>query len=162
VFFNNNNATGGSANLTFNLNGNVFSVGSSTLVANVSNNSVTASGNLTATMKSSKDFMIANTNTNAANTVNLADSNYFRHTLTASVQFTFINAPTSGTGQMFSLLLLQDGVGGRTPTFANTVYWAGGAIPPATTAANARDLWTFITYDGGATYWGTLTMKDVR
>jgi hypothetical protein len=162
VFFNDNGSTAGSANLTFNLNGNVFSVGSSTLVANVSNNSVTSSGNLTATMKSTKDFMVANTNTNAANTVNLADSNYFRHTLTASVQFTFINAPTSGIGQMFSLLLLQDGVGGRTPTFANTIYWAGGAIPPATTAANARDLWTFITYDGGTTYWGTLTMKDAK
>jgi len=85
VFFNNNGATAGSANLTFNLNGNVFTVGSSTITANVSNNSVTMSGNLTATMKSSKDFMIANTNTNAANTVDLSISNYFRHTMTASV-----------------------------------------------------------------------------
>jgi hypothetical protein len=106
--------------------------------------------------------MVANTNTNGANTVSLTTANYFRHTLTANVAFTFTNAPSSGTGQMFSLLLSQDGTGGRFPSFSNTIYWAGGSIPPATTDANARDLWTFITYDGGTTYWGTLTMKDLR
>jgi len=109
-----------------------------------------------------KDFIVANTNTNGANTVNLADSNYFRHVLTANVAFTFTNAPSSGTGQLFTLLLLQDGTGAKNPTFSNTIYWAGGSQPPATTAANARDLWTFITYDGGTTYWGTLTMKDAK
>jgi len=106
--------------------------------------------------------MVANTNTNGANTVNLADSNYFRHVMTANVAYTFINAPSSGTSQMISLLLIQDASGGRGPTFANTIYWAGGAQPPATIAANARDLWTFITFDGGSTYWGTLTMKDAK
>jgi hypothetical protein len=118
--------------------------------------------NLTATLKSVKDFVIANTNTNGANTVNLQDSNFFRHVMTASVEYTFINAPASGTAQQFSLLLIQDNNGSRTPTFANTIYWAGGSAPPATTAANARDLWTFITYDGGSTYWGTLTIKDAK
>ena len=122
----------------------------------------TFSGNVTGVLKGTKDFIVANTNTNGANTVDLSVSNYFRHVMTANVQYTFINAPASGTGQLFSLLLLQDGTGSRLPTFANTVYWAGGSQPPATTAANSRDLWTFITYDGGTTYWGTLTMKDVR
>ena len=106
--------------------------------------------------------MVACTTTTTANTVDLSNSNYFRHVLTGSTSFTFSNAPTSGTGQMFSMLIIQDGVGGRTPSWTNTVYWAGGSAPPATTGANARDLWTFITYDGGTTFWGTLTMKDVR
>jgi hypothetical protein len=107
--------------------------------------------------------MVSNTNTNGPNTVNLTDSNYFRHTLTnATVTFTFTNAPTSGTGQMFSILAIQDASGSRTPAWANTIYWAGGSAPPATTNANARDMWTFITYDGGTTYWGTLTIKDAR
>jgi hypothetical protein len=92
----------------------------------------------------------------------LSVSNYFRLVLSASAAITFTNAPASGTAQQFSLLILQNGTGGYTPTFSNTVYWAGGSTPPATTAANARDLWTFITYDGGTTYWGTLTMKDAR
>ena len=120
------------------------------------------SGATSITLKAYKDFLQANTNVNAANTCDLSVSNYFRAVMTASAQFTFINAPSSGTAQQFSLLIMQDGTGGYSPTFANTVYWAGGSIPPATTAANARDLWTFITYDGGSTYWGTLTMKDAR
>ena len=120
------------------------------------------SGATSITLKAYKDFLQANTNVNAANTCDLSVSNYFRAVMTASAQFTFINAPSSGTAQQFSLLIMQDGTGGYSPTFANTVYWAGGSIPPATTAANARDLWTFITYDGGTTYWGTLTMKDLR
>jgi hypothetical protein len=121
-----------------------------------------ADGTTAITLKSAKDFILANTNVNAANTIDLSVSNYFRCVMTASAQFTFINAPTSGTGQLFSLLLIQDSGGSRTPTFANTIYWAGGSIPPATTDANARDLWTFITYDGGSTYWGSLTIKDAR
>ena len=120
------------------------------------------SGATSITLKAYKDFLQANTNVNAANTCDLSVSNYFRAVMTASAQFTFINAPSSGTAQQFSLLIMQDGTGGYSPTFANTVYWAGGSIPPATTAANSRDLWTFITYDGGSTYWGTLTMKDAR
>jgi hypothetical protein len=131
------------------------------------NNAYTAANNIASgataiTLKAYKDFLQANTNVNAANTCDLSVSNFFRLVMTASAQFTFINAPSSGTAQQFSLLIMQDATGGRSPTFANTVYWAGGSIPPATTAANSRDLWTFITYDGGSTYWGTLTMKDVR
>ncbi len=120
------------------------------------------SGATSITLKAYKDFLQANTNVNAANTCDLSVSNYFRAVMTASAQFTFINAPSSGTAQQFSLLIMQNATGGYSPTFANTVYWAGGSIPPATTAANSRDLWTFITYDGGSTYWGTLTMKDAR
>ena len=99
---------------------------------------------------------------NGANTCDLSVSNYFRLVLTASAAITFTNAPASGTGQLISLLIIQNATGGYTPSWSNTIYWAGGTAPPATTTANARDLWTFITYDGGTTYWGTLTIKDAR
>jgi plastocyanin len=121
-----------------------------------------ADGSTAITLRAAKDFIVACTTTTTANTVDLSNSNYFRHVLTGSTAFTFANAPASGTGQLISMLVIQDEVGGRTPSWTNTVYWAGGTIPPATTAANARDLWTFITYDGGTTFWGTLNMKDVR
>jgi len=117
---------------------------------------------VTGTLKGTKDFMITSAATTTSNTVDLSVSNYFRHTLTGSTAFTFTNAPASGNGQMISLLIIQDATGGRTPSWVNTVYWAGGTSPPATTTANARDLWTFFTYDAGSTFWGTLTMKDVR
>jgi hypothetical protein len=105
---------------------------------------------------------VANTNTNGANTLNLAQSNFFTRTLTANSTITFSNAPASGNSQSFTLVIVQDGVGNRGITWANTIYWAGGEVPPQTLTANYRDVWQFATYDGGSTYFGTLAIKDAR
>ena len=110
--------------------------------------------------KNTADQTNANTNTGAANNINLDESNFFTRTLTASVAFTFRNAPASGNAQSFTLVIVQNATGGYTPTFTNTVYWAGASAPPATTAANARDVWQFTTFDGGTTYYGTLSIKN--
>ncbi len=112
--------------------------------------------------KNTVDQTNANTDTNAANNINLDESNFFTRTLTANVAFTFRNAAASGNAHTFTLVVIQDATGSRVPTFSNTVYWTGGSIPPYTSAANARDMWNFVTYDGGTTYWGTLSMKDMR
>ena len=52
--------------------------------------------------------------------------------------------------------------GGSTVTWANTIKWSGGSAPPQTTAANANDIYSFITFDGGTTFWGSLSVKDGR
>lgn len=117
------------------------------------------------TLKSYKDFVSEDTNVSGSKTIDLSVSNWFKLTLTGSTgnrQITFNNAPASGTGFTVTLIILQDGTGSKTPTWANTIYWAGGQIPPATTAASARDLWTFTTYDGGSTFLGTLAVKDAK
>ncbi len=114
------------------------------------------------TLKSYREFLVTNTSVTTANTVDLSTSNWFRYTLTGGTTFTFANAPASGNTYMFAMLLIQDATGGRTVSWANTIYWAGGTIPPATTTANARDVWTFTTFDGGSTFIGTLTVKDAR
>ena len=126
---------------------------------------LTVQQNSTIRLKAYKDYILENTNVGAANTLNLNDSNWFKYTLTGSSgnrQMTFNNAPASGNGFTFTMIILQDGTGGKTPTWANTIYWAGGQVPPATTDASARDLWTFTTYDGGSTYIGTLAVKDAK
>lgn len=115
------------------------------------------------TLKSAREFLHTNTNVDAANTINLANSNWFAMTLTGSSgnrQFTFTNAPLTGNVFSHNMIILQDASGGKTPTFANTVYWAGGLVPPATTTASARDVWTFTTIDGGSTFFGTLSVKN--
>jgi hypothetical protein len=122
----------------------------------------TMTGTLTTTLKSYKEFLVTNTNVTTANTVDLSNSNWFRYTLTGGTTFTFANAPASGNTYMFAMLIIQDATGGRSVSWANTIYWAGGTIPPATTTANARDVWTFTTFDGGSTFIGTLTVKDAR
>lgn len=118
-------------------------------------------GNITANFKTTKDY-IESSSVSGSVSVNLNESNWFKYTLTGPTTFTFINAPSNGLAVTFSLILIQDGTGGRTVTFANTVYWSGGLIPPKTTGSSSKDLWTFTSYDGGSTYVGTLAVKDFR
>jgi hypothetical protein len=47
------------------------------------------------------------------------------------------------------------------PSFLGTIKWSGGVTPPWTQALNAVDVWTFLTFDG-STYYGTLSMKDLK
>jgi hypothetical protein len=92
----------------------------------------------------------------------LNNGNWFRYTLTGTPTFTFANAPASGNAMTVTLLVLQNGTGGYTPAWGNTIYWAGGQVPPASTGANKLDMWTFTTTDGGSTFIGTLAVKDAR
>jgi hypothetical protein len=123
---------------------------------------INTTGNITGTMKSVKDFLDTSTVSGTVS-ANLANSNWFRYTLSGNTTFNFINAPASGTSMTFSLIVIQGSGGGKTVSWGNTVYWAGGQVPPATTTSTGNtDLWTFTTYDGGATYIGTLAVKDAR
>jgi hypothetical protein len=111
------------------------------------------------------DPILINTSVDSANTVRLNVSNWFKYTLTGSSgnrNLTFTNPPASGNAYTFTMILIQDGTGGKTPNWTNTVYWTGGQIPPPTTNASAQDIWTFTTYDGGTTYIGTLAVKDAK
>ena len=118
-------------------------------------------GNVTANFKATKDFISSSTVSGAVS-VDLSSSNWFKYTLNGPTTFTFTNAPSNGLAVTFSLIVIQDGTGGRNYTFANTVYWSGGLIPPKTTGSSSKDLWTFTSYDGGSTYVGTLAVKDFR
>jgi len=115
--------------------------------------------NLSATLKSVRDFVI-NTTALSTQTVDLSQSNYFRYTLNSNTTFVFANAPVSGVGITATLLINQDGTGSRTIAFANDVYYANGTAPSPTTNANSEDMWTFTTYDGGASFIGALAIKD--
>lgn len=55
--------------------------------------------------------------------------------------------------QIFTVSILQDGVGSRTVTWFSTIRWATGTVPTLTTTASKRDQFIFIrtgsgTYDG--------------
>lgn len=57
-----------------------------------------------------------------------------------------------------TLYIAQDATGGRTITWP-TVKWAGGVAPVISTAANAIDIYTFFTMDGGTTWFGNQAGK---
>jgi hypothetical protein len=74
-------------------------------------------------------------------------------TLSSSPTLTFSNGQAGG---QYTLILKQDGTGGRTVTWPGSIKWAGGPAPILTSNANAIDSVNF-TYDG-SNYLGTYTL----
>lgn len=94
-------------------------------------------------------------------TLDLENGNIFEVTLTENVTtLTISNPPASGTAGSFTLILKQDGTGGWTFAWPAAVVWAGGTAPTLTTDASAVDVLTFITTDGGTTWYGFLAGAD--
>lgn len=88
--------------------------------------------------------------------LDLAVANDFTATLTGNTTFSITNTPSVGVVG-FSLQLI--GGGSYTVTFTNAKYPA--ATAPALTSGGI-DVITFITYDNGTNWRGTLAMKDSR
>ena len=98
--------------------------------------------------------------------VDLNKAQTFELTLTDDVtRFTLINPPPTNGSTAFTIKILQDSTGGRgvgIDTFRNaagigvTVYWPGGVVPVVTTTADKTDIYSFMTFDGGATLYGVV------
>ena len=97
----------------------------------------------------------------ATHTVDLADGNVHDVTLTDDCTFTFTGTAAS-VACGFTLILRQDGTGSRTPTLPASVDWPGGTGPTPTSAANAVDVFTFLTVDNGTTWLGFVAGQDVK
>ena len=147
------------ANTTFATHNTTFG----TINTSLSTMNTTFSGNVTGTLKGYKDYIVTNAAVTGANTVDLSVSNWYKYTLTANSTITFSNAPASGNGGTVTIITIQGTGGNKNITWANTIYWAGGQVPPISNAATGNtDIWTFYTFDGGSTYIGTLAVKDAR
>jgi len=113
---------------------------------------------------SEKFISVANNDGN----VYLQYGNFFRVTITGTYSPNFIRTDSRAaynTGVFsFSMLIKQDGAGGKSINWNNnnyTIYWPGGTTPQHTTTANKGDLWTFFTEDGGNTYYGVISLYDI-
>ncbi len=89
-----------------------------------------------------------------AYTVDLTLGNTLQITMTGNCTFTFSNPPVSGTGGSFTLILIQDATGSRLATWPTSVKWPSATAPTLTTAAAGVDVVTFVTTDGGTTWYG--------
>ena len=97
-------------------------------------------------------------------TVDLAKAQTFTLELTSNVtQITILNPPSGSTA--FTVRITQDAVGNRSFTALDTfknlsggnipVYWsAGGVVPGITTFASRTDIYSFKTFDSGASFYG--------
>ena len=86
-------------------------------------------------------------------TLNLQLGDNFTHTLTENVTYTFSNPGASGKPTIFSLKVTQDSTA-RTITWPSSVDWAAATAPTLTATSGGVDVFVFITYDGGTTYYG--------
>jgi hypothetical protein len=95
--------------------------------------------------------------------LNLFNSNIFDLTLeVGSYALTFANAPSPGVAQSITVILRQPSTTGNVVTYANTVKWSNGEVPVLSSGiANKLDILTFITVDGGITFYGAHAMANV-
>jgi hypothetical protein len=95
------------------------------------------------------------TNTGSAYTIDLTGGNVFNLILNANCAFTFSNPTGSGAVCSFTLILHQDATGGRTATWPSAVVWPFAPDPSSLAAsANAINVFSFVTYDGGLNWLG--------
>lgn len=101
-------------------------------------------------------------NTTSTYTVDLENGNVLDLTLTDNCTFTFSNPPSSGRSGSFTMILSQtDGSpSGFTAIWPGAVQWAGGEAPTLTSDAGATDIFTFMTVDGGTTWYGFTAGQD--
>lgn len=140
----------------FDMNGNALTVDAVTLSGVVSGNDQEV--NRVKLKDYSETLVTANTGTTY--TINLENGNVFNLTLTGNCTYTFSNPPASGSAGAFTLIQNQDGTGSRTVTWPASVEWAGGSAPTITSTASSTDVFTFITTDGGTTWYGFTGGQD--
>lgn len=59
-------------------------------------------------------------------------------------------------------IVFKNEVADRGVAFDSNVQWSGGQVPNRTVTINARDEYYFSTFNGGASYTGSLSDKDVK
>lgn len=89
-------------------------------------------------------------------TFDLSASNLHTVTLGGNRTLALSNA---NAGQVFTIVLVQDGTGSRTVTWFTTIKWAGGSAPTLTTTASKADAFTFIATDS-THFYGTVAGQN--
>lgn len=89
----------------------------------------------------------------AAADVDLSQGSVFTVTISAATTLTFSNVP-AGKAATFNLIITNGGA--ATVTWPTSVKWASGTAPTLT--ASGVDVLTFLTPDGGTTWYGTVAV----
>ena len=108
------------------------------------------------------DTVTALGNTGTAINLDVTSGNVFSATLTGNATIT-LRYPVATGSSSFTLVLTNDATAGRTVSWAGGSFlWPGGAASLArTTTANATDIWFFFTNNGGTTWYGNISLKNM-
>lgn len=86
-------------------------------------------------------------------TLDLSTAGIFYVNLNANITtLTISNTQTIGSSA-FTLILFADGTP-RTVTWGASILWPGGTAPTLTSTAGKEDIFSFVTIDGGTTWYG--------
>jgi len=91
----------------------------------------------------------------AANNVDLSEGTYFTKTISSPTTLTFSNPPASGLAIAFALEISGDGSAITWPT---SVKWHEATAP---TTLASKEMYVFVTIDGGTTYYGRKAGEDI-
>jgi hypothetical protein len=92
-------------------------------------------------------------------TLNLATATFFATTINAASTVAFSNPPASP--KVFSFTLQTTGNGtAYTTTWPVAVKWANGIAPTITSINNKIDVFTFVTHNGGTTWFGFVSGQN--
>jgi hypothetical protein len=145
----------GTGALTWN---GAFSVtgGLTTLSANL----VMANNNITRPILTGyTEHEVANTAATGSYSLDCGAANFWDLTLTGNITIAPTNVPPATRMWAGTIAAKQDATGTRTITWPAGSKYPGGVAPPATTTANALDIWSLMTYDGGTSWIVSLTVK---
>ena len=92
----------------------------------------------------------------SGNVIDVTTGTCFTKTITANTTFSFSNAPANTTCCV--TLILTNG-GNYVVSWDSSIKWSDNEVP--TLSTNAQDVLTFITYNGGTTWYGTHSMKGI-
>lgn len=95
--------------------------------------------------------------------LNMANGHVFTHTLTeALTDLVIVNVPTGGTVSLTLILTNSNAPDSFNlgTIFTETIIWAGGITPTLTATADAVDIFTFVTTNGGSSWIGLTGGQD--
>lgn len=109
-----------------------------------------------------KESVSTQSSATGAVTLDLNNGNVHNLTLTGNITSLTVTNTTAGVSCTFTLILRQDGTGGRTVAWMSGVKWAVGAAPTLSTGPSKVDVLTFMTIDNGTTWYGFPAGLDMR
>lgn len=91
--------------------------------------------------------------------IDLSTATVFNVANSANITSFTVTQATAGKAQAFTLFLTANGTG-YTQAWGSSVKWAGGTAPTLTTTNGKTDILTFVTNDGGTTWFGFVGGKN--
>tara|TARA_B100001564_G_scaffold1933_1_gene1724 strand:- start:8912 stop:14803 length:5892 start_codon:yes stop_codon:yes gene_type:complete len=112
-------------------------------------------------------YELPNNVTSSSNTITLEvnKNNAFLHVTTENVNKFVLSGLPANAAASFTIRIIQNATSAKTiaidtfETIGGTsipVYWPGGVVPTVTNAINAADIYSYITFDGGASLYGVV------